>query len=72
MADKRTNSRQLILRPHPSITAEQARASRAQAWAFIFRCHETRKNPAASQGGRGDYDGPKAEECSADESILPD
>jgi hypothetical protein len=61
----------ISLNPATGKTPEQARDARARAWAYVFRCHES-KNPAAGPSVRGDNDGTRAEEDSADESILPD
>jgi hypothetical protein len=52
----------------PDITLEQARDTRARAWAFIFDCHAKKK--AARHGGPDD--GTKIKEDSADASIIPE
>ncbi len=37
----------MVLRPNPSITTEQVRDARSRAWAFVFRCYESRETLAA-------------------------
>ena len=44
---------------------------RARAWAYVFRCYEAKKNPAADQSVRGDSDETEGEEDSANVPILP-
>ena len=53
-------------------TPEEARDVRARVWAFVFRCYESKKNPAAGQGVRGDSDGTETKEDSAYGCIIPD
>jgi len=55
----------------PGITEEQACDARARAWAFIFRCYESKTNPAAGKSVRGDSDGTETKEVSACASIIP-
>jgi hypothetical protein len=55
----------------PNITPEQARDDRAHAWAFVFRCYDSKKNPAAGQSVRGDSDGTETKEDSACAGIIP-
>jgi hypothetical protein len=35
-----------VYRPHPSISREQARSSRAKAWSFVFRCWQAKQATA--------------------------
>jgi hypothetical protein len=53
------------------VSSEQTREVRARAWAFVFRCYETKKNPATGPSGRGDSDGTKIKEDSASDRIIP-
>ena len=59
-----------VVMPLPDTTAEQARATRARVWAYVFDCHANRKTvePAPEADGRNDG---KAKGDSADVSILP-
>ena len=59
-----------VLRPYPGITPEQASDIRAACWAYVFRCYESRKNPAAGPSERGEHDGTTKED-SANVSIVP-
>jgi hypothetical protein len=43
----------MACRPHPDIAAELARAARARAWAFIFRCFEENNNAAGITSTNG-------------------
>ena len=52
-------------------TPEEARDARARAWAFVFRCYESKKNPAASQSVRGNSDGTANKEHFACEYSTP-
>jgi hypothetical protein len=55
-----------------SVRPDSAGDVRARAWAFAFRCYESKKNPAAGLSVRGDSDGTKTTEDSADEPIIRD
>jgi hypothetical protein len=59
----------ILYREHPSISPEQARDTRARALAFAFRSYETKKNPAAGEGTRGE-DGTEIKGDSADDFII--
>ncbi len=38
------------LRVNAGVTLDQARDARARAWAFVFRCHESKNTPAEPSG----------------------
>ena len=54
-----------------SVRPDSVREVRARAWAFAFRCYESKKNPAAVPSARGDSDGTTIKGDSADVFILP-
>jgi hypothetical protein len=68
---KPKSSPKVTLVPTHGISPEQARDARARAWLFVFRCYESRKNPAAGQSVRGNSDGTETKEDSAYGSIIP-
>jgi hypothetical protein len=61
----------VVLHPNVGSSSVQARDARARAWAYVFRCHESKKNPAAGPSVRGETDG-KAKSDSADVPIIRD
>jgi hypothetical protein len=60
-----------VLHQDPDISTEQVRDARARAWAFVFRCYQSKENPAAGPSERGDNDGKAKGGDSADGYILP-
>jgi hypothetical protein len=63
--------KRIVCVSHKSLTPEQGRDVRVRVWAFVFRCYESKKNPAAGQSMRGDSDGTENKESSACASIIP-
>ena len=63
--------KRIICVSHKSLTPDQACDARARAWAFVFRCYESKKNPAAGESVRGNSDGTMNKEDSACASIIP-
>ena len=44
----------IVVKPNPSINADEARDARARAWAFVFECFYRHEKEAVS--GRGGED----------------
>jgi hypothetical protein len=44
----------IVVKPNPSINADEARDIRARAWAFVFECFDRHEKEAVS--GRGGED----------------
>ena len=65
------NTPHIVVRMTPGIAPQEARAARARVWAFVFRCYESKKNAAAVQSVRSDFDGTENKENSAGASIIP-
>jgi hypothetical protein len=50
---------QIVRRSNASISAEQARDTRARAWAFVFRCWQEKRKaaePIPESNGRDTYE----------------
>jgi hypothetical protein len=58
--------------PHPRLSQEQARAARARAWGFVFRCWQDKQTTAERAPAPNGRDGTTVQGDSANGQIIRD